>query len=110
MDFQTYAVRELTAVAEKLADTATKQLEATIAFPIAVRGEHLATICVDDEVRIGGDGPRLANVVHRHLILALDRLTIELKAIGELRAYAQMLLDEVEYVFNADASANLNAS
>src|SRR5262245_8805214 len=32
MDFQSYATRELTAIAEKLADTAKKELEATTAL------------------------------------------------------------------------------
>jgi hypothetical protein len=78
-----------------------------VAAAITVRGDTLATIYADDEVR-AGEGVRLAEVLKRHATLALDRLTIELKAIGELRAYAQMLLDEVEYVFNADLTANVN--
>ena len=48
--------------------------------------------------------PGLAVLLQRHATLALDRLTIELKTIAELRAYAQMLIDEVEYVFEADAA------
>ena len=40
----------------------------------------------------------------------LERLTIELKAVGALRAYAQMLLDEVDNAFNADTTANVSAS
>jgi hypothetical protein len=80
------------------------------AFPIVVRGEKLATILADEETQSAGEGARLAEVVRRHAVLALDRLTIELKAVGELRAYAHMLLDEVEYVFNADTSANATAS
>jgi hypothetical protein len=79
-------------------------------FPIAVRGQKVATIVAGDETRTGGEGGRLAEVLRRHVTLALDRLTIELKAVGELRAYAQMLLDEVEYVFNADSTSNISVS
>jgi hypothetical protein len=48
---------------------------------------------------------RIADIVRRHTALRLDRLTIELKTMGELRGYAKMLLDEVEYVYRADVSA-----
>ena len=81
-----------------------------IVLPILVRGQKVATIVAADETRVNGEGGRLAEVLRRHVTLALDRLTIELKAISELRAYAQMLLDEVEYVFNADSVANVSAS
>ena len=38
-------------------------------------------------------------------MLRLERLTLELKALAELRSYAKMLLDEVEYVYAADVKA-----
>jgi hypothetical protein len=50
---------------------------------------------VDDRVK-------LADLLRQSAVLRLDRLTIELKTISELRAYAKMLLDEVEYVYTAD--------
>ena len=81
-----------------------------IACPIVIRGETLATLVAADETRPAGEGAKLAKVLCRHLTLALERLTIELKAVGELRAYAQMLLDEVEYVFNADTTANVGTA
>jgi hypothetical protein len=81
-----------------------------MAFPIVIRGETLATLVAADETRPAGEGAKLAKVLCRHLALALERLTIELKAVGELRAYAQMLLDEVEYVFNADTTANVGTA
>jgi hypothetical protein len=81
-----------------------------MAFPIVVRGEPLAALLAADETRPGGEGARLAVLLCRHLALALERLMIELKAVGELSAYAQMLLDEVEYVFNADTAANVGAA
>jgi hypothetical protein len=79
-----------------------------IACPVVVRGEKLAAIYAAEETRPGGEGKKLADVLCRHLTLALERLTVELKAVGELRAYAQMLLDEVEYVFNADVTAKVS--
>jgi hypothetical protein len=78
-----------------------------VSAPMTVRGDTLATLYADDQVHPGGEGAQLAALLQRHATLALERLTVELKAIGELRAYAQMLLDEVEYVFNADIAANV---
>lgn len=78
-----------------------------LAVPIVVRGEKLGTIVAADQASPEGGGVQLAEVLRRHTVLALERLTIELKSVGELRAYAQMLLDEVEYVFNADTAASV---
>jgi hypothetical protein len=79
-----------------------------ITAPLNVRGDTVAVIYADDEARSDGTGARLVDLLQRHAMLALERLTIELKTIGELRAYAQMLLDEVEYVFDADTTAGMN--
>ena len=79
-----------------------------ITAPLNVRGDTVAVIYADDEARSDGEGARLVDLLQRHAMLALERLTIELKTIGELRAYAQMLLDEVEYVFDADTTAGMN--
>jgi hypothetical protein len=81
-----------------------------VTAPITVRGELLALIYADNDGQTppsdGGATPaRVADIVRRHTALRLDRLTLELKTIGELRAYAKMLLDEVEYVYRADVSA-----
>jgi hypothetical protein len=81
-----------------------------LAVPIVVRGEKLGTIVAADGTRSDGGGARLAEMLRGHAVLALERLTIELKSVGELRAYAQMLLDEVEYVFNADTAASVSGS
>jgi hypothetical protein len=81
-----------------------------IVLPIVVRGQKAATIVVADEMHANGEGRQLAEVMRRYVTLALDRLTIELRTVNELRAYAQMLVDEVEYVFNADTIANLGLS
>ena len=84
--------------------------QAALAVSVVVGGETVGTIVAADEARPDGGGARLAELLRRHAVLALERLTSELKSIGELRAYAQMLLDEVEYVFNADTAANLSGS
>jgi hypothetical protein len=81
-----------------------------VTAPVKVRGEVLAVIYADDSgldaIDEGvDDRVKLADLLRQTAVLRLDRLTIELKTISELRAYAKMLLDEVEYVYSADASA-----
>lgn len=81
-----------------------------VTAPLAVRGELLAVIYADigdlplPEDR-GAASARVADIIRRHTELRLDRLTAELKVTGDLRGYARMLLDEVEYVYRADVSA-----
>jgi hypothetical protein len=81
-----------------------------VTAPIAVRGELTALLYADDAGVAGGsplghdNSARLAALLQRHTALRLERLTIDLKAIAELRAYAQMLIEEVEYVHAADVS------
>jgi hypothetical protein len=82
--------------------------DAVLATPITVRGDPLAVLYSIDAIGPDGDGACLAAILCQHAALALDRLTIELKTIGELRAYAQMLLDEVAYVFEADMAAGIS--
>jgi len=81
-----------------------------VTAPVKVRGEVLAVIYADDSgldaIDEGvDDRVKLADLLRQAAVLRLDRLTIELKTISELRAYAKMLLDEVEYVYTADANA-----
>jgi regulator of replication initiation timing len=81
-----------------------------VTAPVKVRGEVLAVIYADDSGldaidEAVDDRVKLADLLRQTAVLRLDRLTIELKTIFELRAYAKMLLDEVEYVYSADASA-----
>lgn len=82
----------------------------SVTAPIVVRGEPLALIYADndghdDSVLAGSTPVRMADMLRQYASLRLDRLTLELKALDELRAYAKMLLDEVEYVYRADVSA-----
>lgn len=81
-----------------------------VTAPIAVRGETLAVLYADDSgnpcnAAWSHDSVKLAGLLRTHAVLRLEKLTIELQAIFELRAYAQMLLDEVQYVYDADTSA-----
>jgi hypothetical protein len=81
-----------------------------VTAPVKVRGELLALIYADNDgqpaLMESTDTPaRVADIVRRYTALRLDRLTVELKTMGELRAYARMLIDEVEYVYRADVSA-----
>src|SRR5262245_47966849 len=81
-----------------------------ITAPIKVRGETLAVIYADDA---GGrslngsveDASMLLDILRSSAMLRLERLTLELKTLAELRSYAKMLLDEVEYVYSADLRA-----
>ena len=47
----------------------------------------------------------LVELLRTHASMRLERVAMAEKAIAELEAYAQMLLDEVEYVYESDASA-----
>ena len=81
-----------------------------VTAPVKVRGETLAVIYADDA---GGrslsgsaeDASRLVDILRSSAMFRLERLTLELKALAELRSYAKMLLDEVEYVYSADLRA-----
>ncbi len=82
-----------------------------LTIPIAVRGELTAVIYADDAAAAGltvnaDESLKLGGLLQRHAALRIERLTIELKAVAELKAYAQMLLDEVEYVYEADRSGS----
>jgi hypothetical protein len=87
--------------------------EAMLTASITVRGEALAVIYAD-----AGDltadhldeAVKLTEILRRHATLALERLTLELKTIAELRAYAKMLIDEVEYAYDADTTARMTAA
>lgn len=80
-----------------------------LAVSITVRGEAVAVLYADDG-GAGSTAPKddcvtLATVLQQQAALRLDRLMIEMKAGAELRAYATMLIDEAEYVYNSDVAA-----
>jgi hypothetical protein len=78
----------------------------TLAMPISVHGEPLAVIYAD--TRSGTEAERrlkFAELLRRYAVPKLETLSAELKALAELRAYATLLLDEVEYMYSADLGA-----
>ena len=87
--------------------------QAMLTASITVRGEALAVIYADSS-ELSADrldeAVKLTEILRRHATLALERLTLELKTIAELRAYAKMLVDEVEYAYDADTTAKMSAA
>jgi hypothetical protein len=84
-----------------------------LALPIVVHGETLAVVYADDSGQPSKDAAlathdvkaRCAELLLRHADVLLMRLTTELKALGELREYATMLLTEAEKMYTADVSS-----
>jgi hypothetical protein len=87
---------------------------AVLTIPIGVRNEALSLIYADatkgSDAKTLEEPAKLARILRHHAALALERLVNELKAVAELRAYAKMLLDEVEYVHTADTAATISAA
>jgi hypothetical protein len=93
------------------ADAGTKppfggQAACALAMPIRVHGEALAVIYADSSTATNA-APRLkfAELLRRYAVPRLETLSAELKVLAELRAYATLLLDEVEYMYSADVGA-----
>lgn len=83
-----------------------------LAMPIVVDGDAIAIVYADDfaEPRLearGADEVKLkfAEALRHHTVALLMRLTTELKAMAELRAYAGSLLGEIEQMYHSDVSA-----
>ena len=84
-----------------------------LALPILVGDDTLAVIYADDSGAAADDrGPdavdvsvRFADAMLQHAVALLMRLTTELKAISELRAYATSLLQEIEQMYVSDVAA-----
>jgi len=79
--------------------------------PITARGELVAVLYADDSGATLGSSDAdeslsVARVLLAYTSLRLEQLTIELKAAAELRAYAQMLVDEAEYVYQSDVAGS----
>jgi predicted nucleic acid-binding Zn-ribbon protein len=82
-----------------------------LALPVVVNGETLAIVYADDsgqsdvteatrDLRV-----RFADALLRHATAVLMRLTSELRAVAELRAYASSLLSELEEMYMSDVNA-----
>ena len=82
-----------------------------LAMPIVVDAESIAIVYADDfaeprqESRNDDDvNAKFAEALRQHTVALLMRLTTELKAMAELRAYAGSLLTEIEQMYQSDVS------
>jgi hypothetical protein len=84
-----------------------------LALPVVVNGEALAVVYADDSGQADNDrapidlerSARVADALRHHAVALLTRLTAELKALAELRSYADLLLKEMEQMYTADVDA-----
>lgn len=90
--------------------------ENALALPIAVGGDPLAIVYVDDSgAPAGAAGEievnvRFAEAMQQHAIALLSRLTSELKTLAELKTYAASLLRELEQMYAADVQTGIDGS
>jgi hypothetical protein len=83
-----------------------------LAMPIVVDGEAMAVVYADDSGQARPDShgdnddlnARFAEALRHHAVALLTRLTSELKAMAELRAYAGSLVSETEQMYEADVA------
>jgi hypothetical protein len=83
-----------------------------LAMPVVVDAESIAIVYADDfseprqESRNDEEvNAKFAEALRQHTIALLMRLTTELKAMAELRAYASSLLSEIEQMYQSDVAA-----
>jgi hypothetical protein len=84
-----------------------------LALPIVVNGEPFAVVYADDSGQADNDrapidldrSARVADALRHHVVALLTRLTAELKALAELRSYADLLIKEMEQMYTADVDA-----
>jgi hypothetical protein len=82
-----------------------------LALPIVLNGRTLGVIYADDsdKMEFAAVPPQLlakfAELLLQHTLLILLRAGTDQKQVAELKAYATMLLDEMEYGYTADAEA-----
>jgi hypothetical protein len=87
-----------------------------LTLPIIIRGEALAVIYADDagraqtEASSGDSRVKFAQLLLSHAIPLLTRLSTNLVALTELRQYATMLVNEIEHIYSADATAGKQAA
>jgi flagellar biosynthesis GTPase FlhF len=85
-----------------------------LTLPIAVRGETLAVVYADngDQQPSGGAaqrGVKFAELLLWHAVPMLSKLSVDQEAINEVRNYATLLLTEIENMYDADASDDMDA-
>ena len=84
-----------------------------LAMPVVLQQETVAVIYADDGQKRspGADlqkwGVTFAELLRRHAIPVLTKLSADLQAWSALRDYAMLLLDEVEYVYGSDAGSGM---
>ena len=82
-----------------------------MALPVALRGEIVAVVYADHgehapaSAELEASRLAFAELLWRHAVPVLTKLTFDLRAWAELRDYAGLLLDELEYIYSADANA-----
>ena len=83
-----------------------------LAMPIVVDGDAIAIVYADDFSEGRGEprgedeiNVKFAEALRQHTVALLLRLTSELKAMAELRAYAVSLLGEIEQMYESDVSS-----
>ena len=82
-----------------------------LGLPVVLKGETIAVIYADqgEEARAATDleSSRIgyADLLRRHTAPVLVKLSVDLKAWSELRDYAMLLLDEIEYIYGADVTS-----
>jgi hypothetical protein len=84
-----------------------------LAMPIVVDGEAIAVVYGDDfaDARTDARGDdelkvKFAEALRQHTVALLMRMKAELKALAELRAYAESLLSEIEQMYQSDVAAD----
>jgi chromosome segregation ATPase len=82
-----------------------------LAMPIVVDGDAIAVVYGDDfadsRTDVHGDEElkvKFAEALRQHTVALLLRMTAELKALAELRAYAGSLLSEIEQMYQSDVT------
>jgi hypothetical protein len=80
-----------------------------LTLPIAVRDETLAVIYADTGDEQAGATPdrgvKFAELLLWHAVPMLAKLSAELESVAELRNYATLLLNEIEYMYTADVTS-----
>ena len=100
--------------ARELADNVRPPLggdpDSALALPIKVHEETLAVIYAEDASHSPGDSAafgqwaKVAELVRRQAVPVLEKLSVEPKVLAELRAYATLLLDEIEHMYTSEVS------
>ncbi len=82
-----------------------------LALPVPINGETVGVIYADDgdhscpDEATQASRVSFADVARRHAVSVLAKLAVDLRELSELGDYAALLLDEIEYIYEADASA-----